>query len=121
MSPGTRTVYVVDDDPDIREALELGLAPLEVTSFVNGAEALRALRAGARPDLVLLDLMMPVLDGWGFLAEVARDPVLRTIPVITMSAAITLEQTAKAHPGVRAHLTKPFMLDAVERLLESLR
>ena len=111
----SRFVLVVDDDPDL----------LDVTSFVietegmavqtarNGAEALALLRAGRQPWLVLLDLMMPVMNGWEFLAEVAKDPVLDAIPVVVLTAA---EHTAV--PGAAEVLTKPMDLVALLRVVE---
>jgi CheY-like chemotaxis protein len=115
-------LLIVDDDADIREALGAVLGDtLEVSTAANGREALARVRdAATRPDVVLLDLMMPVLDGWGFLGAIAADPALSDLPVVTMTAAITLGETARAHPLVRAHLTKPFGLEEVERLVAAL-
>ncbi|HET7505879.1 MAG TPA: response regulator [Kofleriaceae bacterium] len=111
----SRFVLIVDDDPDL----------LEVTSFVienegvvvqtarNGAEALAQLRAGRAPGLVLLDLMMPVMNGWEFLSEVARDPALKKIPVVVLTAG------AHTHvPGAREVLPKPLDLKALLRAVE---
>ncbi len=111
----SRFVLIVDDDPDL----------LDVTSFViqsegiavetarNGQEALSVLRAGGLPGLVLLDLMMPVMNGWEFLAEVAKDPVLDAIPVVVLTAA---EHTQV--PGAAEVLTKPMDLAALLRVVE---
>src|SRR5687768_12107285 len=82
-------VMVVDDDADIREAVADVLSdegyPVELAS--NGREALNVLSAGAfRPNLILLDLMMPELDGWGLMAELEKRPELSAIPVVVFSA-----------------------------------
>jgi len=114
----SRFVLIVDDDPDL----------LEVTSFViedegmavetarNGQEALALLRTGRLPTLVLLDLMMPVMNGWEFLAAIAKDPLLQEIPVVVLTAA---EQAAV--PGAMEVLIKPMdlkeLLQIVERYL----
>ena len=91
-SPDTsacRKVYVVEDDTELRhtigEALEAqGYA---VVSAANGTEALEALRRDdARPCLILLDLMMPVMDGYEFRKEQRADPALAGIPVVVISA-----------------------------------
>jgi CheY-like chemotaxis protein len=80
-------VLIVEDDEAVAEALRDVVAGdgCEVTIAGNGAEALRLLRGGARlPDAILLDLMMPVMDGWEFLRS--RDEHLRNVPVIAVTA-----------------------------------
>jgi CheY-like chemotaxis protein len=111
----SRFVLIVDDDPDL----------LDVTSFVietegmavetarNGEEALALLRAGRQPGLVLLDLMMPVMNGWEFLAAVANDPLLKAIPVVVLTATEYTEV-----PGAREVLRKPMELTALLRVVE---
>jgi two-component system chemotaxis response regulator CheY len=111
----SRFVLIVDDDPNL----------LEVTSFViesegmavetarNGEEALALLRAGRLPKLVLLDLMMPVMSGWEFLEEVAKDPSLKMIPVVVLTAADRAQV-----PGVVEVLRKPMDLRALLRVVE---
>ena len=82
-------VLVVDDDLDIREALTdiLEDRGFHVTSAANGREALTVLRSGnAPPSAILLDLMMPVMDGYGFLEEYRKDASLAVIPVAIITA-----------------------------------
>jgi signal transduction histidine kinase/CheY-like chemotaxis protein len=84
-----RTILVVDDDFDIREALEETLKEhgFQVITASDGLDALRRLRAmPSPPSFVLLDLMMPVLDGYGFLDERRKDPALSSIPVVVATA-----------------------------------
>jgi signal transduction histidine kinase len=89
-------VLVIEDDPLIRD----GLAELlrddgyEVRTAVNGAEALACLRSAPLPDVILLDLMMPVMDGWQFRVEQKKDAQLARIPVIAMSASRTSQAAA---------------------------
>jgi CheY-like chemotaxis protein len=80
---------VVEDDEDVRGLLRdlLDLEGYEVLSATNGRDALAQLRAGARPCLILLDLMMPVMDGWSFEGERRRDPDLASIPVVVLTGA----------------------------------
>ena len=111
----SKFVLIVDDDPSL----------LEVTSFViesegmavetarNGEEALASLRAGRLPELVLLDLMMPVMNGWEFLEEVAKDPSLKVIPVVVLTAAGRAQV-----PGTVEILRKPMDLRALLRVVE---
>jgi signal transduction histidine kinase len=117
-----RTLLVVEDDVDIREALD-GLLTMEgfrVTGCSNGREALDWLRASPKPDLILLDLMMPVMDGWQFRVAQKDDPELATIPVLALSA----DSTAKAAAiDAEAYLKKPVDYDTliatIDRLLVS--
>jgi CheY-like chemotaxis protein len=103
---------VVDDDPDVLEAMELALesAGYKIVTARNGAEALDHLHSDAAPRVILLDLMMPVMNGWQFRAEQIRDERLATIPVIVLSGA---GQAAKssAFPGAAAFLEKPVDLE----------
>jgi CheY-like chemotaxis protein len=82
------TILVVEDDPEIRESLcdVLGDRGYRVVAAANGQEALERLHESERPSLILLDLMMPVMDGAEFLAVLRNDPALATLPVVIVSA-----------------------------------
>jgi CheY-like chemotaxis protein len=82
-------ILVVEDDRDLREILgeALQLEGYEVVCVEHGAAALRHLETGARPCVILLDLMMPVMDGWTFRREILNDEALARIPVVVMTAA----------------------------------
>ena len=121
--PDRKSVLVVDDDTAIRtliaDALEIeGYA---VVTARNGVEALTKL-SSTQPDAIVLDLMMPVMDGRGFLAAYREDARHAQIPVLVLSASHNLGEIAP-ELGVRACLAKPFDLDvllaAVERLAAS--
>jgi len=108
----TQRVLVVDDDQDIRDALceLLRDEGYEAIAVANGEEALTYLKAGNLPCVILLDLMMPVMDGWEFRRQQTSDPELSKIPVIVITAA----------GGMRAHsiavekvLAKPLHLEQV--------
>ncbi len=82
-------ILIVDDDLDVREALAETLEDrgFEVVTAASGLEALKLLRTmKVSPSAILLDLMMPVMDGYGFLAEQGRDPALAAIPVAIITA-----------------------------------
>jgi CheY-like chemotaxis protein len=83
------TVMVVEDDLDTREMLcrFLELEGYQVESASNGRQALDRLNGGAQACVIVLDLMMPVMDGWQFRREQVRDTQLSQIPVIVVSAA----------------------------------
>ena len=102
----------VDDEADIREvtALSLGLDPdIEVRSAVSGQDALDILSAGYRPDAVLLDVMMPSLDGPGTLERLRQVPGCEATPVIFMTARTRKEERdAYVALGAASVITKPF-------------
>lgn len=83
-------ILVVDDDQEVREAICDVLCDegYHVSSACNGAEALNALRQGAQPSLIVLDLTMPVMDGFEFLERRRTDAELSSIPVVVVSATI---------------------------------
>lgn len=122
MSP-QRPILVVDDDADIRETLNAVLSDegFAVTTAANGIQALTLLRDGLRPAVILLDLMMPVMDGFQFRAAQRRDPTLAGIPVVLLTAHGTVEE-ARATIRPDAILQKPVriepLLDAILRLSE---
>ncbi len=86
MTPG-QAILVVDDDDDFREALceVLGEAGYPVEQAANGELALRRIAAEV-PGVVLLDLKMPVLDGWGVVERMRKDPATAHIPILILSA-----------------------------------
>ena len=109
----TKPVLVVEDDTDIREAL-VGILRDEgftADGVGNGAEALARLRGPAAPPaLILLDLMMPVMNGWQFRAEQQQDDALKSIPVVVISADSGVKQKAESL-AVNGYLKKPVDLD----------
>jgi CheY-like chemotaxis protein len=117
MSPGV-PIFVVDDDPDLREVLGDLLTDegWETHLFANGESALELLRGGARPGLILLDLMMPGMNGWQFREEQLRDAALRDIPVVVMTASTGFDASPLHASEI---LKKPVgieqILEAVER------
>ena len=115
-----KCVLVVEDDATIRSTLAEALAEegYRVLTATNGLEGLQEVRTGA-PDAVLLDLMMPVLDGWGFLAQCRREQLCADTPVLVMSAHLRLAEIA-GELKVRGCITKPFDLDVLLGALERL-
>jgi DNA-binding response OmpR family regulator len=106
-------VLVIDDDLDSRTLLEMALsaAGFTVASARNGAEALVIARRD-HPSVILLDLMMPIMDGYAFRAAQLREPELATIPVICVSGRHDAEAAAKQLKTV-ACISKPFALDKI--------
>lgn len=85
--PPHKRILVVEDCYPARElmSLILGEGGFMVSTAANGAEAIERLRTSCRPDLILLDLRMPVMDGWTLHEELKRDPELSAIPVVVLS------------------------------------
>lgn len=121
MSDAHHPILVVDDDTDIRETIievleENGHRAL---AAANGTEALAALRAmGEPPCLILLDLMMPIMDGRAFREAQQADPELARIPVIILSAFRDSAETAKELEAT-AYLPKPVSIDALMSLVDA--
>jgi CheY-like chemotaxis protein len=111
-------ILIIEDDDDIREILAEMLTDrgYPVVTACNGAEGLAAMRAGPVPCMVLLDLMMPIMDGWTLRAEMLADPALAQIPVVVVSGAADLESKTSELKAARV-LTKPVkwpvLLDSV--------
>jgi CheY-like chemotaxis protein len=115
--PVDRSILIVEDDADLREMMAdlLALEGYRAATASNGREALEYLRQTGIPGLILLDLMMPVMDGWEFRREQRRDPELAPIPVIVLSA---LDPQRAADIGGNAFLKKPLDFD---RLIDLVR
>lgn len=114
----THDVLVVEDDRELREAVGTILQEegCSVRAASNGAEALTLLRGEAPPCIILLDLMMPVMNGWQFLEQRKSDARIEEIPVVVMSAYLDRPGFAAPHLPVQATLKKPLDLS---RLLDS--
>jgi len=111
-------VLVVEDTVDKRDSLVMLLREegFEAHGVANGLEALRELRRGYDACLILLDLWMPVMDGWTFRFEQRRDPTLADIPVVVLSATVNPEEEAR-RVGAIAGMQKPLDLPALLELV----
>jgi CheY-like chemotaxis protein len=114
-SPGDRFVLVVEDDPDTRSALRdlLALAGYRSLTAANGVDALRMLERDADvPCVILLDLMMPVLDGWEFLERQKKNARLASVPVVILTADPRAGEDRRRQEAL-ALLMKPVDPDAL--------
>jgi CheY-like chemotaxis protein len=118
-------ILLVEDDPGLRDTLAEVLSErgYEVTCAPHGLAALAALaELGPRPppSVILLDLAMPVMDGWTFRARQRRDPRFASIPTIVLSASLGADPHALDGLAPAATLSKPFdlasLLETVERV-----
>lgn len=113
-------ILIVDDDDDIREVLAIVLRSEghEVEEAVDGLDALVRLRRGCSPSLILLDLMMPRLDGEGLTREVRSDPRIAHVPVCVISGHPAAREKA-SQLGAVGYLVKPIELEQLSALIHS--
>lgn len=125
-------VLLVEDDLEDAgltfEALKQGEVPCRISLVRDGEEALEFLRKAGkyaqapRPDIILLDIQLPKLDGRGLLAIAKKDDDLKTIPVVVMTVSATHKQILEEeHLHVESYLTKPFDLQQFLSVVKSLR
>jgi CheY-like chemotaxis protein len=114
-----KTIVLVEDDDGIRETMASLLEDegFRVVQAANGEEGLAGLRSTADACLVLLDLWMPVMNGWQMLAEMRRDEALRRVPVVVISAAGDLTPP----DGAAAFLRKPIRLETLLQNVDHFR
>ena len=117
---GQGGVLVVDDDPDVREGM---LAIFQACGYpavgaANGYDGLQILKAGERPGLIVLDLMMPVMDGWQFRTAQMQQDDLAAIPTLVCSARSDAEPPARSM-GAIAYLQKPIDFDRLLDIVEA--
>lgn len=121
--PDTRPkcILIVEDDEPIRDLMSeiLNRVGYTVETAGDGLQALELVKASP-PDVIVLDLMMPIMDGWTFLRQFRTDPHCDRTPILVTSAYRELRETAR-ELDVQAYLTKPFdigeLLGAIEHLL----
>jgi CheY-like chemotaxis protein len=108
-------IVVADDDPDILSIVSMSLEAMghEVVRATNGREAVDAVRA-VGPDLVVMDLMMPEVDGYEATTTLKTDPETSAIPVLALTAkAMRGDEEKGRQAGVDAYITKPFRISQV--------
>jgi CheY-like chemotaxis protein len=110
-------VLIVEDDPDIRLLFSTALSVrgYEIDTASNGQEALAALASGPLPTAIVVDLHMPVMDGWKLLSALQANPSLSTLPVVVLTAA---DEPDREAPRPDTILIKPVstqtLIDAIE-------
>ena len=124
--PDKRRVLCIEDEPEMIDLIRLILERkgFEVMGAVGGQEGLDTVRS-EKPDLVLLDLMMPDVDGWEVYRQMKADDELKSIPVVVVTAkAQSIDKVLGLHIAkVDDYVTKPFgptdLLDSVDRVLKN--
>jgi DNA-binding response OmpR family regulator len=124
MTKAKKTVVCIEDEPEMVDLIKLilGRRGFELTGAMGGREGLEVIRR-VKPDLVLLDLMMPDIDGWEVYQQMKADEELKHIPVIVVTAkAQSIDKVLGLHIAkVDDYVTKPFgpqeLLQSVEKVL----
>jgi len=116
----THIVLLVDDDLEAREALACLLESQghTVIGAANGQEALARLRQMRRPCIIILDLMMPVMNGWALQAELSKDPELADVPIVVLSGSDDLEREAQRLSAVD-YVRKPVDVSRLYGLIDA--
>jgi CheY-like chemotaxis protein len=114
----TKRILIVDDERTIRELIAEALneAGYAVETAPNGAEALECMRQRL-PDALVLDVMMPRLDAYGFVQQLRLEPALAAVPIVVVTAAYAAKAIAE-RLCASACLTKPFELDDLARAVD---
>ena len=118
--PDRRRVLVVDDEPDVLLLCRVNLEfeGYEVMEAGDGVEAMTRVRE-RRPDVILLDVMMPRMDGWQVLTELKSDPDLQDIPVVMLTAKVQDQDQIRGwSAGASEYITKPFSPLSLSQVLE---
>jgi CheY-like chemotaxis protein len=112
--PSRGSILIVEDEPDVRETLAAVFEEegYEVACAPHGAEALNCLRRSPLPSVILLDLQMPVMDGWEFSRRQRQYPAAATIPLVILTGAY--EDMRRPVPtGAAGYFMKPYNIDAL--------
>jgi len=115
-------ILIVEDDPDLRTILRLQLTSqgFEVAEATNGAEGYQAVQQ-VRPDCVVLDLMMPVMDGFGFLKRARSLNDLQDLPILILTASEDERNKVRGYQyQADAYMSKPYDLEALTREIKRL-
>lgn len=113
-----KNILVIEDDQEIRSVLQfaLELEGYKVATAIHGQDALNQLRqTDSLPHLILLDLMMPVMDGWQFLAIKKQEPRLANLPVLVVSAAGDRAKNFEASGYIKKPIELDFLLESIKQ------
>jgi len=119
---GRQKVFIIDDDPDIREIVQANLegAGYAVVEARDGVEGLRMVHE-ENPDLVILDVLMPEVDGWEVMRRIQRDPRKAGLPVIMLTCVSEDAEVLRGlQEGALEYLTKPFQPENVVSSVKTL-
>ena len=121
MAISLKTILIVEDDISIREVLQESLESegFLIVQAENGKVGLEKLNEIPRPSVILLDMMMPIMDGREFLDRVRKDQTLKTIPIIVISANASPAQARGANAFIPKPIDFDYLLTTIKRLQAS--
>jgi CheY-like chemotaxis protein len=117
-----KKILIVDDDPGVRISVKCGLEEInsnfDIVSVENGRECIKFLKNKKLPDLILLDIMMPVMNGWDTAAEIKKNQEWSEIPIIFLTAKSDFN--SKNYGGIisEEYITKPFDKHYLKNVIE---
>lgn len=117
-----KRILVLEDDQDVMDTLKLILLSkgYEVDVAYNGKQGVEKIKQ-RRPDLIVLDLTMPIMDGWAVLVALKKDPNYSAIPVVIITSSQKAEDIEKAKKfGVESYVVKPFEAQKILRIVRHL-
>lgn len=118
----SKKILVIDDEPELVKALKIRFESkgYKVAQASDGEEGIKKIQ-GEKPDLIVLDIMMPAMDGYTFAREVRFNPGTKHIPVIILTAKEKMKDLFEIE-GIKEYIVKPFeyqeLLDRIEKLLK---
>jgi len=120
----TNTIWVVDDEPDVISSVEVGLRRLSdrynIFGLTNGRECIKLLEQGKKPDIIILDIMMPDLNGWQVLDILKTNIEWRKIPVVFLTA---LDDKKTMEKGIETNsycIKKPFDIRELKETIDKI-
>lgn len=120
----TKKILVVDDNPDLLDVVKIGLEQMkegfQVTGVKDGEECINFLENNDHPDIILLDIMMPGIDGWELFTRIRDDERWNKIPIVFLTAK--RDDFSKGFGRITAHdyITKPFAIDDLEKRIDEI-
>jgi len=119
-----KKILIVDDNPDLLYVVKLGLERIDETykvSDVNGGkECFELLRKGDMPDIILLDIMMPEINGWNVFAKIKENPEWRDIPIVFLTAKTDDFSKGFGKKSAQDYITKPFEIDDLKQKIDKI-
>ena len=119
-----KKIMIVDDDPDILLAFKISLENLsdgyEVIGVNGGMECFELLKKGDMPDLILLDIMMPEINGWDVFAKIKENPEWRNIPIVFLTAKSDDFSKGFGKGSAQDYITKPFEIKYLKKKIDKI-
>jgi len=119
-----KKILIVDDNPDLLYVVKLGLERIDekykVSDVNGGKECFELLRKGDMPDIILLDIMMPEINGWNVFAKIKENPEWRDIPIVFLTAKTDDFSQGFGKKSAQDYITKPFEIDDLKQKIDKI-